>query len=126
MPLNVQHREHIFPFMYRVALPLLSAQASGVTSERVFSSSKETDTLRRTSMSPATMEVLQVLKYSIREKHREREGGTGVIPASTANGQHADALAVHPEAEDGDEFRPGRITDVLRAMREDSRGASVT
>ncbi|KAG2752595.1 hypothetical protein P692DRAFT_201660537, partial [Suillus brevipes Sb2] len=32
-------------------------------SERIFSSSKETCTLRRSNLSPATLEALQVLKF---------------------------------------------------------------
>ncbi|KAF9009135.1 hypothetical protein BDZ89DRAFT_536865 [Hymenopellis radicata] len=47
-------------------MDVLPAQASAVPCERVFSSSKETDTLRRTSMSPLMMEVLQILKYIYR------------------------------------------------------------
>lgn len=45
-------------------MDVLPAQASAVPCERVFSSSKETDTLRRTSMSPLLMEILQILKYT--------------------------------------------------------------
>ena len=44
-------------------MDVLPAQASSVPCERVFSSSKETDTLRRTSMDPGLMEVLQILKF---------------------------------------------------------------
>ncbi|KAG1802826.1 uncharacterized protein HD556DRAFT_1227563, partial [Suillus plorans] len=36
---------------------------SFVPSERIFSSSKETCTLRRSNLSPATLEALQVLKF---------------------------------------------------------------
>lgn len=52
--------------MYRVALDILPIQASAVPCERVFSSSKETDTLRRANLSPKMMEVLQMLKYFLR------------------------------------------------------------
>lgn len=45
---------------------MLPAQASAVPCERVFSSSKETDTLRRNSLSPLKMEILQILKYIFR------------------------------------------------------------
>ena len=50
--------------MYRVALDVLPVQASSVPSERVFSSSKETDTLRRNNLSPEMMEKLQILKFT--------------------------------------------------------------
>lgn len=47
----------------KTALRVLPAQASAVPCERVFLSSKETDTLRRNSLSPMKMEELQILKY---------------------------------------------------------------
>lgn len=46
----------------------MPVQASAVPCERVFSSSKETDVLRRSKTSPLTMEVLQVLKYLYRSE----------------------------------------------------------
>jgi hypothetical protein len=42
----------------------LAIQASAVPSERVFSSAKETTTMRRNKLSPETMEELQMLKFS--------------------------------------------------------------
>ncbi|EIW65091.1 uncharacterized protein TRAVEDRAFT_90228, partial [Trametes versicolor FP-101664 SS1] len=54
-----------FPYLFHVALDILPVPASSVASERVFSSSKETDTLRRTGLDAAMMEILQVLKYAI-------------------------------------------------------------
>lgn len=47
-------------------MDVLPAQASAVPCERVFSSSKETDGLRRAAISPILMEVLQILKFSFR------------------------------------------------------------
>ncbi|KAJ3804706.1 hypothetical protein EV368DRAFT_50970, partial [Lentinula lateritia] len=49
-----------FPLLWKIA------QALAVPCEHVFSSSKETDTLRRNSLSPIKMEVLQILKYIFR------------------------------------------------------------
>ncbi|EIN03294.1 hATC-domain-containing protein, partial [Punctularia strigosozonata HHB-11173 SS5] len=57
-----QINKHSFPLLYRVALDILPAQASSVACERLFSSAKETDTLRRNRLSPAVMEALQFLK----------------------------------------------------------------
>ncbi|KAF8831071.1 hypothetical protein HHX47_DHR1000060 [Lentinula edodes] len=48
---------------WQIAQDVLPAQASAVPCERVFSSSKETDALRRNSLSPLKMEVFQILKY---------------------------------------------------------------
>ncbi|KIK35495.1 hypothetical protein CY34DRAFT_95971 [Suillus luteus UH-Slu-Lm8-n1] len=44
-------------------MDVLPAQASSVPSECIFSSSKETCTLRRSNLSLATLEALQVLKF---------------------------------------------------------------
>jgi len=48
-------------------MDILPAQASAVPCERVFSSSKETCTLRRSRLSPQLMEALQVLKFSFKQ-----------------------------------------------------------
>ncbi|KZT22549.1 hypothetical protein NEOLEDRAFT_1020711, partial [Neolentinus lepideus HHB14362 ss-1] len=58
-----------FPLLYRVALDILPVQASAVPCERVFSSSGETDTSRRSRLSEFMFEVLQILKYLY---HHER------------------------------------------------------
>jgi hypothetical protein len=60
------HR-HCYPTLWHIALDVLPMQASSVPCERVFSSSKETMTPRRSSLSPRTMEVLQVLKFGYRQ-----------------------------------------------------------
>jgi hAT family C-terminal dimerisation region len=49
-------------------MDVLPAQASSVSSERVFSSSKETCTLRRNRISRKLLEALQVLKFSYRSE----------------------------------------------------------
>jgi len=54
--------------MFRVAMDVLPAQASAVPCERVFSSSKETCTLRRNRVSRVLLEALQVLKHSYRSE----------------------------------------------------------
>ncbi|KAF4611154.1 hypothetical protein D9613_006646 [Agrocybe pediades] len=59
-----QSRQHDFPTLYRVVLDILPGQASSVACERVFSSSKETITLRRSLLSPQLVEILQFLKYT--------------------------------------------------------------
>ncbi|TFY65471.1 hypothetical protein EVJ58_g1962 [Rhodofomes roseus] len=61
-------RKTEYPYMYRVALDVLPAQASAVSCERMFSSSKETDTLRRNRLSPEVMEALQILKYFYKQE----------------------------------------------------------
>lgn len=56
-----------YPLLFRVALDILPVQASAVPCERVFSSSKETCTLRRNRISSSLLEALQVLKYSFKQ-----------------------------------------------------------
>jgi hypothetical protein len=46
----------------------LPIQATSVPCERVFSSSKETDTAKRNSISPVLMEALQILKFSLKKE----------------------------------------------------------
>lgn len=46
-------------------MDILPIQASAVPCERIFSSSKETVSLRRNRIGPQLMEALQLLKFSI-------------------------------------------------------------
>lgn len=63
-----ERMEKNYPLLFCVAMDILPAQASSVPCERVqFSSSKETNSLRRSRMSPELMEALQILKFSIRQ-----------------------------------------------------------
>jgi hypothetical protein len=82
--------------IYRVALDVLPAQASSVSSERIFSSSKLTCTQHRNHISAPNVEALQILKHSLRSErdtsvfdaresldfmshHRDDFAGDGVI-----------------------------------------------
>jgi len=46
--------------IYHVAMDILPVHASAVPSEHIFSSSKETDTLWCSNLSPGMMEILQI------------------------------------------------------------------
>jgi hypothetical protein len=48
----------------------LPIQASSVPCERVFSSAKETDTLKRNRIHPMLMEALQMLKFSFKKERQ--------------------------------------------------------
>jgi hAT family protein len=48
-------------------MDILPIQASAVPCERVFSSSKETITARRNSLSPQLVEALQLLKFAAKQ-----------------------------------------------------------
>lgn len=54
--------------LFAMALDYLPIQASSVPSERVFSSSAETDTKRRNRIHPILMEALQMLKFSLKQQ----------------------------------------------------------
>ena len=58
-----------------MALDYLPAQASSVPSERVFSSSAETDTRRRNRITPDLMEKLQMLKFMLKKARLNFTGG---------------------------------------------------
>lgn len=60
-----------------MALDYLPIQASSVPSERVFSSSAETDTKRRNRIKPELMEALQMLKFSL--KGQRLDFGAGAV-----------------------------------------------
>ncbi|THH15387.1 hypothetical protein EUX98_g9474 [Antrodiella citrinella] len=62
-----QFKETIYPALFRVAMDVLPAQASSVACERVFSSSKETCTLRRSRIGANLLEALQVLKFRYKQ-----------------------------------------------------------
>ena len=51
-----------------MAMDYLPIQASSVPSERVFSSSAETDTKKQNRISPLLMEALQMLKFYLKKK----------------------------------------------------------
>jgi hypothetical protein len=59
--------ESTFPTLFSIAMDYLPIQASAVPSERVFSSSSETDTVRRNRISPFLMEAIQMLKYGLKK-----------------------------------------------------------
>ena len=76
---NVAHGRGIFynppSYLFCVAMDILPVAALSVTSERVFSSSKLTDALRRNRLSETTFEVLQVLKFTMKRERLELPQG---------------------------------------------------
>jgi hypothetical protein len=64
--LHLQDNQTRYPTIFSLAMDILPIQASAVPCERVFSSAKETMTPRRNRISPELMEMLQILKFSIK------------------------------------------------------------
>jgi hAT family C-terminal dimerisation region len=62
-----QANETVFPSLFDAAMDYLPIQASAVPSERVFSSSAETDTKKRNRIHPYLMEALQMLKFAFKK-----------------------------------------------------------
>lgn len=87
-----------------MALDVLPIQASAVPCERVFSSSKETCTMRRSRIDPSLMEALQVLKYHIRQ---------GVSLNFTQGTSRADEEKDLEEEMERSEKEPGDLQRVL-------------
>ena len=63
-----QASKKTFPTLFKIAMDYLPIQASSVPSERVFSSSTETDTKKRNRIHPILMEALQMLKFALKKE----------------------------------------------------------
>lgn len=88
-------------------MDMLPVQASAVPCKRVFSSSKETDTNRRSNLSSDRMEQLQMLKFSYRN---DRLTFTKGLLANEED-HSVSALDAPPEFVDG-LYRKGRLTEL--------------
>jgi hypothetical protein len=72
---TIQINKAEFPTLFGIAMDYLPIQASSVPCERVFSSAKETDTLKRNRIHPVLMEALQTLKFSLKKDRFDFTGG---------------------------------------------------
>jgi hypothetical protein len=63
-----QDHAALFPTLARIALDILPCQASSVPCERLFSASKQTADLRRSSLGSKRFEELQIMKFAWRKK----------------------------------------------------------
>lgn len=66
---GLQENQLRYPTLFAAALDYLPIQGSAVPCERVFSSAKETTTMRRNQINHDLMESLQMLKFSSRSGH---------------------------------------------------------
>lgn len=102
-----------FPFIFKVACDILPCQASAVPCERVFSSSKETDTLRRNHLSPKTMEYLQILKYRIRSERPKPFMENALETEDVVS-----MLGLSPEEAEGPESHLAELRESIRPRAE--------
>ncbi|CAE6524483.1 unnamed protein product [Rhizoctonia solani] len=78
------------PILQAISHDVLPVQASSVSSERVFSSSKNTCTLSRNKLGANTVEMLQILKYSLRNHRRFAGTRAGRDSADHRKGSESD------------------------------------
>lgn len=87
--------------LFQIALDYLPIQATSVPSECAFSSAAETDSPKRSRISPELFEALQILKYLL--KQRRLTFTSHMIPLDKL--QDALLLAAHTELE----LRPDEV-----------------
>jgi hypothetical protein len=63
----IQINRSEFSTLFAIAIDYLPIQALSVPCERVFSSAKETNTVKRNQIYPMLMEALQMLKFSLKK-----------------------------------------------------------
>lgn len=117
-----QANRHTFPLLFRVALDVLPAQASAVPCERVFSSSKQTCTDRRSRLAPDTLETLQLLKFAYREDRLEFEDPDDFVTESDLfHLQQMDERLAHvSQLETRNLLMAGKVTELQNLFNVDS------
>src|SRR5216684_7635445 len=76
---TIQINKAEFPTLFGIALDYLPIQASSVPCERVFSTTKETNTLKRNCIHPVLIEALQTLKFSLKKERFNFTGGWQMV-----------------------------------------------
>jgi hypothetical protein len=83
---TIQINKAEFPTLFGIALDYLPIQASSVPCEHVFSSAKETNTLKCNRIHPVLMEALQTLKFSLKKERFNFTGGWQTAPSMMKRG----------------------------------------
>ena len=102
--------------MFKVALDILPAQAFSVPCERIFSSSKETCTLRRNILSAALLEVRQVLKHLYKQERLDFMS-QWVSRKEDYSIEYATETAINELVSSG---KSDELVDLLRSMESSS------
>ncbi|GKD31201.1 zinc finger BED domain-containing protein RICESLEEPER 2 [Tanacetum coccineum] len=73
-------KETMFPVLSRMAMDILSAQAASVASESAFSTSERVLSIRRTRLTPASLEMCMCLKDHLNAQERKLDKSTFETP----------------------------------------------
>ncbi|GKA11799.1 zinc finger BED domain-containing protein RICESLEEPER 2 [Tanacetum coccineum] len=68
-----KEKETMFPVLSRMAMDIISVQASSVASESAFSTSERVLSIRRTRLTPASLEMCMCLKDHLDAKERKQD-----------------------------------------------------
>ncbi|GJU36014.1 zinc finger BED domain-containing protein RICESLEEPER 2 [Tanacetum coccineum] len=68
-----KEKETMFPVLSRMAMDIISVQASSVASESAFSTSGRVLSIRRTRLTPASLEMCMCLKDHLDAKERKQD-----------------------------------------------------
>nr|GFA23288.1 zinc finger BED domain-containing protein RICESLEEPER 2 [Tanacetum cinerariifolium] len=73
-------KETMFPVLSRMTMDILSVQATSVASESVFLTSKRVLSIRRTRLTPESLEMYMCLKYHLDTQERKQDKSTLETP----------------------------------------------
>ncbi|KAG8821310.1 hypothetical protein FRC17_009861 [Serendipita sp. 399] len=102
-------RRDKYPILYQIAMNILPAQGSAVSSERVFSSAKRTITDARNRLLPHAIESRQILKFMLKSNRLSLRGRWGISPVEAA------ALTITEDLESALKARDMEAVDKLMA-----------
>jgi hypothetical protein len=106
-----------FPTLFSIAMDYLPVQATSVPCERVFSSSKDTDTAKHNRINSVLMEALQMLKHSLKKERLNFMDGWRTSEAAmseTSKAGNLSSLFV-----DDPEFPGAALDALLKNLKDD-------
>ncbi|GJW57295.1 zinc finger BED domain-containing protein RICESLEEPER 3 [Tanacetum coccineum] len=77
---SLEEKETMYPVLSRIAMDIISVQASSVASESIFSTSGRVLSIRRTRLTPASLEMCMCLKDHLNAKERKQDKSPLEIP----------------------------------------------